>query len=266
MKVTLCVLLVPSVAALTLQVATARQHASLACPLRIAGGARMSDEDTLTEEQLLERPIPVTLLSGFLGAGKTTLLRHLLQNTEGVRIGVVVNDVAAVNVDAKLVQTGAGQGMGDGLPEDFIELSNGCACCSAGDDLFGALAELVSSSFMRGVRYDHIVFEASGVSEPKLLRAMFQEASGQGWPLMRCIRLENMVTVVDSSSFLDLYSSTDRISDREDLGADAEDAAQTDAWGIAPIEEPSLSVVQLLIEQVETADVRGGVQPAPLSP
>merc|ERR1719174_2815270 len=113
-------------------------------------------------------PIPVTLLSGFLGSGKTTLLRHLLQNTDGVRVGVVVNDVAAVNIDAKLVQSGASQGEG-GLPEDMIELSNGCACCSAGDDLFGAIAELVSASFLRGVAYDFIVFEASGVSEPRLL-------------------------------------------------------------------------------------------------
>ena len=126
-------------------------------------GSRLAVQRTLrmradaSPEAHYEGPIPVTLISGFLGAGKTTLLRHLLQNTDGVRIGVIVNDVAAVNVDAKLVQK---SGLVDeGMPEDMIELSNGCACCSAGDDLFGALAELVSSGFARGIKYDHLIFE-----------------------------------------------------------------------------------------------------------
>merc|ERR1719482_1368500 len=185
----------------------------------------------------------MTILSGFLGSGKTTLLQHLLQNTEGVRIGVVVNDVAAVNVDAKLVQRGAGQ-FGDGLPEDMIELSNGCACCSAGDDLFGALADLVATAEMRGSRYDHLIFEASGVAEPKLLRAMFQEAKKSQMALMSYVKLENMVTVVDAGGFLAQYNSTVRVSDREDLGGEP-----------TPLDFEQPSVVQLLVEQVETADV-----------
>jgi len=189
------------------------------------------------------RPIPLTILSGFLGSGKTTLLQHLLQNTEGVRVGVVVNDLADVNVDAKLVQRGAGQ-FGDGLPEDMIELSNGCACCSAGDDLFGALAELVAGAEVRGSRYDHLIFEASGVAEPKLLRAKFQEAASSQMGLMRYVQLENMVTVVDAGAFLDQYNSTDRVSARQDLGGEP-----------TPLDFKQLSVVQLLVEQVETADV-----------
>jgi G3E family GTPase len=207
---TLLALLVPVGGLVALSAAKRVASVPHAAALR---GGRVRMDDTAAQD-----PIPITLLSGFLGAGKTTLLKHLLQNTDGVRVGVVVNDVAAVNVDAKLVKGGASQGLGGGLPEDMIELSNGCACCSAGDDLFGALAELVSLSFMRGTTYDFIVFEASGVSEPRLLRAMFQEAAAAQWPLMRAIRLESMVTVVDAASFLELYSSTDSIAERSDLG------------------------------------------------
>eukprot|EP00965_Chrysotila_dentata_P146929 4850636-Pleurochrysis_carterae.AAC.6 len=134
------------------------------------------------------QPVPLTILSGFLGSGKTTMLTHILNNKDDVRVGVVVNDVAAVNIDAKLVQRGDERGseadsaVGSELTawgDDLVQLSNGCACCSAGDDLFASLAELISLSLSRGMPYDHIVVESSGVAEPRLLRAMFQARQPQ---------------------------------------------------------------------------------------
>tara|TARA_B100000780_G_C20718816_1_gene285729 strand:+ start:150 stop:440 length:291 start_codon:yes stop_codon:yes gene_type:complete len=94
-----------------------------------------------------------------------------------------------------------------GAPEDFVELSNGCVCCSSGEDLLGALAELVSLSFMRGKAYDHLVVECSGIAEPRLVRRLFQDAQAAGWPLMQYLSLENMVSVVDAEGFSEVFSS-----------------------------------------------------------
>ena len=115
------------------------------------------------------RKIPIVLLSGFLGAGKTTMLKHILENKAGLRIGAVVNDVAAVNIDAKLTRGVAGMG------EDTVQLQNGCACCSAAEELFVSIEQLVELSEKKGVPYDYIIIEGSGVAEPKLIRERFQE-------------------------------------------------------------------------------------------
>ena len=253
MTFTLCMALLGALVAPPRWTQAPSKSAGARTLLRMSGGAAPVGD--VAPALTIQKPIPVTILSGFLGAGKTTLLSHLLKNTEGYKIGVIVNDVAAVNVDAKLMRD-AEQGQGAGKL-DMIELSNGCACCSAGDDLFGAMAELVSNCMMRGELYDHIVFEASGVAEPKLLRAAFQEAGQSGWPLMRHVRLENMVTVVDASSFLELYASTEKVSERADLGGDEllKDEPGLEVWALPEELPPAPSVVQLLIEQVETADV-----------
>jgi len=144
-------------------VLTPRASAASRTPVALAKAAATKSADDVTviggRENVAE--IPVTMLCGFLGAGKTTILRHLLHNKEGKRIGVIVNDVAAVNVDAKLVQKGSDDEDADPWADDMVELSNGCACCSAGDDFIDAFARLVALSFSKGATYDHIVFEVN---------------------------------------------------------------------------------------------------------
>ena len=210
-----------------------------------------------------QQPISVTILSGFLGTGKTTLLQHLLTNSEGLKIGAVVNDMGAVNIDAKLVTQRNGEETMVGEPEDFVELSNGCVCCSSGDDLLGALAELVSLSFMRGKAYDHLVVECSGIAEPRLVRRLFQDAQAAGWPLMQYLSLENMVSVVDAEGFSEVFNSDERMADRPELGEapspDEDDISTLVLGAVTPDQEAGAAarraVSQLLVEQVEVADV-----------
>lgn len=118
------------------------------------------------------RPIPITVLSGFLGSGKTTLLQNLLSNNDGLRIAVIVNDVASINIDSKVV---ANENQAAGM----VQLQNGCACCSQAEELLASVAELVTLSDLRGddEGFDHIVIECSGVADPKGIRAQFQQAA-----------------------------------------------------------------------------------------
>ena len=154
----------------------------------------------------------------------------MLEGGEAGRVGCVVNDVAEVNIDAKLVRkTGVkavdGAGPGAAPPgkrvadlAETVELDNGCACCTAGDDLFQALAQLVTLSKKRGRPFDRIIIENSGVAEPANIRDRFQEAALLGLPILKQIRLQNMLTVVDSSAFFKEYASKDAIEARPDLG------------------------------------------------
>jgi G3E family GTPase len=139
------------------------------------------------------KPIPITVISGFLGSGKTTLLQNLLENNEGLRIAVIVNDVASVNIDSKLV---AGQNSAAGM----VELQNGCACCSLSEELLTSVSELVTLSDMRDddEGFQHIVIELSGVADPKAVRAKFQEAVLYDMPMMERVRLDTMVTLIDT--------------------------------------------------------------------
>ena len=182
-----------------------------------------------------KRRVPVILLSGFLGVGKTTMLRNLLQNTTK-RVACIVNDVASINIDSKLVSnrvTGTTKDL-----VDTIELQNGCVCCSLRDELFVSLRKLLVRAKRKRKRYDFVVVENSGVAEPSNIRDQFHEASLLHQLLLRRIYLKTMVTVVDSCRFFDEYYSRDTILERPNLGQGG-----------------SLPVVDLLIQQVECADL-----------
>ena len=120
-----------------------------------------------TEKTELPDTTPITLLSGFLGAGKTTLLKHLLENKAGLKVGLLVNDVAEINIDAALVSKKTG---GAAAPDDTVELQNGCACCTAAEEFLQGIEHLMKLSRERGIPWDHIVIESSGVAEPREVR------------------------------------------------------------------------------------------------
>jgi len=176
--------------------------------------------------------LPVTVLSGFLGAGKTSLLNHILNNREGRRVAVIVNDMSEVNIDADLVRQGGAEL--SRTEEKLVEMSNGCICCTLREDLL-----LEVSRLAREGKFDQLVIESTGISEPLPVAETFTFADETGRGLSDVARLDTMVTVVDAYNFLRDYSSYDSLQARgESLGAADE-----------------RTVVDLLVEQVEFCDV-----------
>eukprot|EP00929_Paragymnodinium_shiwhaense_P027795 TRINITY_DN16231_c0_g1_i2.p1 TRINITY_DN16231_c0_g1~~TRINITY_DN16231_c0_g1_i2.p1 ORF type:complete len:601 (+),score=113.49 TRINITY_DN16231_c0_g1_i2:91-1893(+) len=187
------------------------------------------------------KAVPVVLLSGFLGTGKTTLLKHWLENADGDKIGVVVNDVAAVNIDADLIKKEAG---GSQANVQTIQLQNGCACCSMGDELLYSIYDLVQLASDENEPFQQIIVELSGVAEPRRVRELFDRAAADGTQESLGVELKTVVTVVDSSTFCSNYMEYKQVMERPDLME--EDAAA---------EMADYKVVELLVEQVEAADV-----------
>ena len=180
---------------------------------------------------LQTKKLPVTVLSGFLGAGKTTVLSHILNNREGKKVAVIVNDMSEINIDSSIVKNEVSLNHSE---EKLVEMSNGCICCTLREDLLEEVNKLAKED-----RFDYLVIESTGISEPLPVAETFTFADEDGISLGDVADLDTMVTVVDAVNFLKDYEEAKYLQETgESLGEDDE-----------------RSVADLLVDQVEFADV-----------
>lgn len=177
------------------------------------------------------KKLPVTVLSGFLGAGKTTVLSHILNNREGKKVAVIVNDMSEINIDANIINQDVSLNRSE---EKLVEMSNGCICCTLREDLLEEVTKLAQAG-----RFDYLVIESTGISEPLPVAETFTFADEEGGSLSDVAELDTMVTVVDAVNFLADYDEAKFLQETsESLG-----------------EEDERSVADLLVDQVEFADI-----------
>ena len=178
--------------------------------------------------------LPVTVLSGFLGAGKTTVLTHILNNRQNKKVAVIVNDMSEINIDSSMVKSDVSLSHKE---EKLVEMSNGCICCTLREDLLLEVTKLAKEG-----RFDNLVIESTGISEPLPVAETFTFADEDGVSLSNVAKLDTMVTVIDAVNFLKDYDEAKYL---KDAGESLESLG----------EEDERSVADLLVDQVEFADV-----------